>query len=195
MPSGPSCYSPSLLLSAADALGTIACFDFKHFLKLRVVSFAAANTAGQGMRLGNCSGQIDQSSWQFQGSFQMTDPTSHRVLLVEDNQAIAELTSEMLQMLGHEVVVAHSVAEARSQLGRHEITFILLDYRLPDGPGLALLPQLPDPLINQVAVVTAHDAESLPAERLKGVSAVLCKPVEFAELKALLGNHAGKRQG
>ncbi len=62
-----------------------------------------------------------------------------RVLLVEDDVLIRMATSEMLADLGHDVVEAGSIAEAREKLGREPLQIMLTDLGLPDGHGMKLV--------------------------------------------------------
>ncbi|MGC9461213.1 response regulator, partial [Vibrio genomosp. F10] len=64
-----------------------------------------------------------------------------RVMIIEDDIAIAELHHRYLsQMDGFEVVgIATSQAEAELQLGLLKPDLVLLDVYLPDGTGLDIL--------------------------------------------------------
>jgi two-component system, chemotaxis family, CheB/CheR fusion protein len=67
-----------------------------------------------------------------------------RILLVEDHADTAEAMADLLREMGHEVVVAGSVAgglaAAEGQAGR--IDLVLSDLGLPDGTGLDLMTEL-----------------------------------------------------
>src|SRR6185312_15611964 len=54
-------------------------------------------------------------------------------LVVDDEQSLAENLAEALTAAGHEVVIAHTVADALAQNRR--IHTAVLDVRLPDGSG------------------------------------------------------------
>src|SRR5688572_14007290 len=61
--------------------------------------------------------------------------TADRVLLVEDDERSAELIRLTLEPTGVELVRAGSLAEARGHIAGGLPGVILLDMRLPDGPG------------------------------------------------------------
>ena len=61
--------------------------------------------------------------------------TAGRVLLVEDDERSAELVRLTLEPTGFELVRAGSLAEARGHIAAGLPDVILLDMRLPDGPG------------------------------------------------------------
>ena len=56
-----------------------------------------------------------------------------RVLLVEDNPAVAEVTRELLAELGYDVVHAPDVAAARAALERETVDVVLSDIVMPGG--------------------------------------------------------------
>jgi len=64
------------------------------------------------------------------------------VLLVEDNKKIMEANRWILQERGHTVLCAHSLAEARHWLLTENPEVAVLDIMLPDGDGVAFLPEL-----------------------------------------------------
>jgi len=67
-------------------------------------------------------------------------PMPQRILVVEDEPAIAESIEFALRREGFSVTLCHDLASARSKLD--DIDLILLDLMLPDGDGLELLQSL-----------------------------------------------------
>jgi CheY-like chemotaxis protein len=67
---------------------------------------------------------------------------STKVLLVEDDRAIADLYALKLRLDGYHVSVAHDIgsAERLFQLGQPDV--VCLDHWLPGGPGLDLARRL-----------------------------------------------------
>jgi two-component system phosphate regulon response regulator PhoB len=61
-----------------------------------------------------------------------------RVLVVEDEAAIAELIALNLRHAGFEVVVAHDANDAQDELDKVLPDLVLLDWMLPGQSGLAL---------------------------------------------------------
>ena len=62
-----------------------------------------------------------------------------RILVVDDETGIRELLREILTDAGHEVVVAESAAQARTQFLSHHPELVLLDVLLPDEDGITVL--------------------------------------------------------
>lgn len=65
-----------------------------------------------------------------------------RVLLVEDDEALAEALGVNLRARGYDVRVAHTMAEARSAIAATAPTVAIVDVVLPDGNGIALIQEL-----------------------------------------------------
>ena len=68
------------------------------------------------------------------------------VLVVDDHPIVAEALRSALERAESvgEVVAAHSLAEARTALAARAFDVVLLDWRMPDGSGIDLLPELGD---------------------------------------------------
>ena len=111
-----------------------------------------------------------------------------RILLVEDDSALADAVCSYLLAKAFVVDVAPSLADARGALLSVQYAAVLLDLHLGDGDGLSLLPQiraLPERPI--VIVLTARDQVT---DRIRGLDAgaddYLIKPFDFGELLARL---------
>ncbi len=65
--------------------------------------------------------------------------TQASLLLVEDDQALANLISEELEAEGFQLAVAETLAEAHAWLEQQQPALIITDLRLPDGHGMALV--------------------------------------------------------
>ncbi len=111
-----------------------------------------------------------------------------RILLVEDDSALADAVCGYLRAKAFVVDLAPGLAEARGALLSAQYAAVLLDLHLGDGDGLSLLPQvraLQEPPI--VIVLTARDQVS---DRIRGLDAgaddYLIKPYDPAELLARL---------
>ncbi|MBK7858617.1 MAG: sigma-54-dependent Fis family transcriptional regulator [Archangiaceae bacterium] len=105
-------------------------------------------------------------------------------LVVDDDRAFTAVAVAALQREGFPVTVAHSLHEARGAALGQGIELVVLDRRLPDGDGLAFLPELKRLLPRAVVVmVTAHGdiASAVDAIRL-GAADYLAKPIELSDL-------------
>lgn len=69
----------------------------------------------------------------------MPDEQTEKILIVEDEKALAEAMSLKLVKMGFEVSVAHSGEEGLKLLGAEKIDLILLDLLLPKMNGIEFL--------------------------------------------------------
>ncbi len=112
-----------------------------------------------------------------------------KVLLVEDNALTRHTIKALLAKLGHEVVAeaenGDKAVELFSEL-KPEVVF--LDIILPGKSGLDVLDEVLalDPKA-RVVVITAVDQDEIDSRlRDKGVHAILRKPFDFSDFKALM---------
>lgn len=110
------------------------------------------------------------------------------LLLIEDDAPLARALLDFLAGQGFIGQCAPSLAQARALLPLAHWDAVLLDWQLPDGEGLTLLPllrrQLPD---SPVLMLTARDQIT---DRIRGLDAgaddYLVKPFDPQELLARL---------
>jgi DNA-binding response OmpR family regulator len=115
---------------------------------------------------------------------QVLDPL--RLLLVEDNADLADLTSKGLSAAGYEVDAVATVADATHAVESNKYVTVILDLGLPDGDGETVLRSMrgqedPTPVI----VLTARGGLSDRVSGLeKGADDYLVKPFALEELVA-----------
>lgn len=111
-----------------------------------------------------------------------------RILLIEDDQALAKAMMTFLKTKGFTLELVSSLQEAQTRLSTAEWGAVLLDLHLPDGDGLSLLPVVRQQSMDaSVIILTARDQTS---DRIKGLDAgaddYLVKPFDPEELLARL---------
>jgi two-component system, OmpR family, phosphate regulon response regulator PhoB len=111
-----------------------------------------------------------------------------RVLVVEDESAIAELISINLRHAGYEVVIAAAADQAQSEIDRVLPDLVLLDWMLPGQSGLMLARRWrSEPRTRELPIImlTARAEES---DKINGLDAgaddYLTKPFSTNELMA-----------
>ncbi|ASU22076.1 two-component system response regulator [Vibrio qinghaiensis] len=113
-----------------------------------------------------------------------------RVMIIEDDIAIAQLHHRYLtQIEGFEVIgIATTHADAQLQLDILKPDLVLLDVYLPDGTGLDLLQKVRgnNQGCDVILITAARDVETLQQAMRGGVVDYLLKPVMFPRLEAAL---------
>jgi signal transduction histidine kinase/ActR/RegA family two-component response regulator len=108
--------------------------------------------------------------------------SARRVLLVEDDRDAMAAMSELLRLMGHEVVPASNRDEALAAVGRRAIDLALLDIGLPGGDGYQIATELrnrPGSRRLPLVALTGHGREADRARALAvGFDAHLSKPVD-----------------
>lgn len=119
----------------------------------------------------------------------MNDPKPV-VLIVEDSESLAEIYAHTLRNEPVAVARAASLAQARAVLAQTPPALVLLDLRLPDGDGTALLGEVkaadPDAA---VIIVTAHGSVNTAVEAMRGgAEDFLVKPFATQRLLTTVRN-------
>ena len=114
----------------------------------------------------------------------MQTPT---ILVVDDEQLIRWSLTERLKEDGYRVVEAETAAAA---LERHAegVDLVLLDYKLPDGDGLAVLKQIKEADADTLVILlTAHSSVDTAVEAMKhGAYHYANKPFNLDEIALLV---------
>jgi two-component system, OmpR family, alkaline phosphatase synthesis response regulator PhoP len=131
----------------------------------------------------------------------LSAPAPARILVVEDEEAIAHGLQLNLERKGHTVELARDGREAlaRARAGEHDL--ILLDVRLPEVDGFEVCQRLrSEGNLTPILMITARGQPDDVTYGLKmGADDYVVKPFELAELLArvegLLRRQAWSRQG
>lgn len=108
-----------------------------------------------------------------------------RVLVVDDDDGLRDAIVVALRASGFAADAAASIGAARAGLRSHSYDCIVLDRRLPDGDGLALLEERRAGPSPPILVLTARDAIRDRVEGFdRGADDYLVKPFAMAELIA-----------
>ena len=109
------------------------------------------------------------------------------ILVVEDEQKLADGMSRFLTYAGFNVTVAMTLGEAKRQL-HQRFDAVLLDVRLPDGEGWTLIPTLkaqqPAPAI--ILTTARGEADDRVFGLELGADDYLVKPIVLKELEIRL---------
>ena len=107
-----------------------------------------------------------------------------QILLIDDDRGFSSLAAAALTREGFTVTLARSLHEARAAVIKAAPDLVILDRRLPDGDGLAYLPELKQQLPGAVVLmVTAHGDIASAVDAIRaGAADYLTKPVELADV-------------
>jgi DNA-binding NtrC family response regulator len=112
---------------------------------------------------------------------------SERILIVEDDDLLRQVTGERLEREGFTVTTASTVEAGREVLEEQTPDLALLDIKLPDGEGTELLEQLTATGDTVCVMMSAHGTVQSAVDALRaGAVDFLEKPFSFDRLSATL---------
>ena len=118
-----------------------------------------------------------------------------RLLIVDDEEALAKLMQRTLKSRGYESDLALTAAQARQLFEANDYALALLDVRLPDESGYGLLQELrakrPDTAVVMISGV--DDPELGKAALQHGAYSYLVKPVGATQLYLMAVNTLQRR--
>ncbi len=107
------------------------------------------------------------------------------IFLIEDDEALAEGISFMLEKEGYETERFSACSDSRRALEQIQPDLILLDWNLPDGDGLMLYREISEKWKIPILMITARDMEIDQVMCLEsGADDYIAKPFSLAVLKA-----------
>ena len=115
--------------------------------------------------------------------------TSERILVVDDEEAIREIVTSMLQNAGYTAMQAASGKQALEVLGSgEEFQLMLSDLMMAEMDGIALLDRVQDcyPDMPAIMVTAVHDISVALAAIRNGAYDYLLKPFEREQLLAMV---------
>ncbi|MFT8233355.1 response regulator transcription factor [Pseudomonas guariconensis] len=119
------------------------------------------------------------------------DQPNNRILIVEDDQRLAELTAEYLQANGYEVAVEGDGGRAARRIIDSQPDLVILDLMLPGEDGLSICRRVRGQYVGPILMLTARSDELDQVQGLDmGADDYVCKPVRprllLARITALL---------
>jgi len=108
-------------------------------------------------------------------------------LIVEDDLDSARMMAALIANEGFSAATAQSLRDARRQLALQQPDVVLLDLRLPDGNGMALLEDTELMGNSEVVLMTGHASLETSIQALRyGAADYLIKPVSAKQLQSIL---------
>jgi two-component system, response regulator RegA len=122
-----------------------------------------------------------------------TDTRSRSILLVDDDATFLHVMARAFRRRGFTVTTSASVGAAMEFISAQRPDYAVVDLRMPDGSGLALVQRLAQcsPPVHAV-VLTGYSSIATAVEAIKlGARHYLTKPAEVDEILAALERDGG----
>ena len=114
-----------------------------------------------------------------------------RILVVEDHNDTLQALSRLLSHFGHEISLADTAQGALNTIESKEFDVVLCDIALPDGNGYDVVAQAKRKRpVKAVALTGFSSTDDINRAQRAGFDFHLTKPVDFHELRAVLGQIA-----
>jgi two-component system response regulator RstA len=128
---------------------------------------------------------VEQEAWQ--------------ILIVEDDQRLAELTREYLESNGLKVAIEADGAQAAARILREQPDLVVLDLMLPGEDGLSICRKVRSSYHGPILMLTARSDDMDQVLGLEmGADDYVCKPVRprvlLARIRALLRRSEGSSE-
>jgi len=110
------------------------------------------------------------------------------ILIVEDDEKLLDMLTDILKAPGRNLIKARSLAEAKAVLKNHSPRILLLDPGLPDGSGLELLPIFLEHEPCRIAIVMSgsSDEETVAKTIQAGAMEYIVKPFSTDRIRQLI---------
>lgn len=114
-----------------------------------------------------------------------------RILIVDDNVALAENIADVLALEGHQSTIAASAEEALPRALHADVSFVITDFRLPGIDGAELVTRVREARAEVTFVVISGYTDEATQRRAEAAGArFLPKPVNLAVLTDLIRDDA-----
>jgi GAF domain-containing protein len=125
-------------------------------------------------------------------------PTDARILVIDDEEHVAQVLGDLLEEMGARVEITHSARAARLLLARERFDLITIDVIMPGENGVELWRQLhtDDPSAAARAVfVTGNVDPSIQSSIDSTGRPILAKPYTFTALRSLVAHELSTQRG
>lgn len=118
---------------------------------------------------------------------------SLKVLIIDDNKGITDMTAKLLKVSGHECLVANDGKNGLALIDQQKFDTIILDLAMPDFSGIDVIESLYKSgkiKDEKIIVLTASMIDDKTEKEIlaKGVKAVLRKPIDSDILMNIIEN-------
>lgn len=108
-------------------------------------------------------------------------------LLVDDSAEKFQIEKLMLKHAGWggKILIAETVADAKTMIDAHDISYAFVDYYLPDGHGPAVIKYLQQkrPAAKSALVTSADNAKNFAEAKASGADTCICTTLQSDEVE------------
>jgi len=117
------------------------------------------------------------------------------ILLVEDEDAVADVLMDAMKKWDQKVVWVTSKKEAGAKVKESRFDLVLLDIMLPDGFGYEIIPEVKQAWPNaNIITMTGYNTPDMERTiRGYGITYYMLKPVALNELKNIIDHIENKQ--
>ena len=118
-------------------------------------------------------------------------PEDYCLLVVDDEEDLADIVAEELEDYGFKVKTAYSGREALEVVKSQPIDYVVSDIKMPNGDGKELLSSIRsrDPAVPVVLLMTGFSEVSEDEVVNAGATALLNKPIDIEALFERIKKH------
>lgn len=115
----------------------------------------------------------------------LLEEKTRRILVVDDTKAIRDVLSDMLSIMGYEVVVASSGHEGLNRFLKSSFELVLTDLDMPGIDGCTLALHIKDKSPNTPVVLMTGSEEEAVIKKLRAscVDSIIFKPFRLEEIE------------
>ena len=114
----------------------------------------------------------------------MPEQNAISILVVDDEEFVRETLADMLEAMGHTVLIAESGQQAIQKLGEGEFDLVFSDLAMPEMDGWETAREIRKrwPEMNIVLVTGYGPGTTPPAGEAQLVNAIIGKPFDFVQV-------------
>jgi len=133
-------------------------------------------------------GQSDFSVW---AHFDKKKPeirlVGKKILIIDDQPDILEVLTEVLEILGHDVVAITSGNNLDKKFKANNFDLVITDYQMPDMTGIDIAKKINSNYVGIKVYIISGYHQLISEEKMKeyGISGLLNKPFDIEEIKRI----------
>jgi len=110
-----------------------------------------------------------------------------KILIIDDQPDILEVLTEVLEILGHDVVAITSGNNLDKKFKANNFDLVITDYQMPDMTGIDIAKKINSNYVGIKVYIISGYHQLISEEKMKeyGISGLLNKPFDIEEIKRI----------